>query len=87
MFVVEDEWHAEVQGEFLTYEDAITELRRRAAQPWDEAPNRAPCLSWKTCGRRYEVIQYDTSSDPWREIERHAVLEVGSSGVNWLSTA
>jgi hypothetical protein len=85
MFVIEDESHAEPQGEFATAEEAVAELRRRSLLPWDEAPNVAPCMSWRTCGRRYEVIEYDTSSTPWREIQRQAVLEVSASGAVWLN--
>ena len=86
MFVIEDERHAEGQGEFATFEEAVAELQRRSILPWDEAPNVAPCMSWKTCGRNYEVIEYDTSSTPWREIQRHAVLEISASGTVWLNS-
>ena len=55
MFVIEDEAHAEPQGEFDSLESAIAELRRRADMPWDAAPNLPPCTNWRTCGRRYEV--------------------------------
>jgi hypothetical protein len=87
MFIIEDEFHAESQGEFPTYDAAIAELRRRSTLPWDEEPNVAPCMSWKTCGRRYEVIEYDVSTTPWREVQRLAILEVGASGSIWLSPA
>jgi hypothetical protein len=83
MFVIEDEAHAEPQGEFDTFEDALAELRRRAAIPWDQPPNVAPCASWKTCGRRYEVIEYDTSQTPWRELTRVPVLDVSATGPKW----
>ncbi len=64
MFVIEDEAHAEWFGEFPTLEAATAELRRLKELPWDEAPNVAPCTSWRTCGRTYEVVEYDTSSEP-----------------------
>jgi hypothetical protein len=85
MFVIEDELHAEPQGEFATYDEAVGELRRRARLPWDQEPNAAPCESWRTCGRRYEIIQYDTSSRPWKEIRRSPVLEISAAGVAWLT--
>ena len=85
MFLIEDELHAEPQGEFATYEEAVTELRRRAKLPWDEEPNAAPCKSWKTCGRRYEVVEYDTASRPWKELRRTALLEISATGVVWLT--
>jgi hypothetical protein len=86
MFIIEDELHAEQQeGEFATFDDALSELRRRAKIPWDAAPNQAPCTSWRTCGRRYEVIECDTSQSPWRELQRVVVLEISAEGVHWAA--
>ena len=79
LFVIEDELHSEQHGEFPSFIQAIDELRRRAAIPWNQEPNRAPCTSWKTCGRRYEVIEYDNAE----EVRRVSVLEVFASGVKW----
>ena len=76
MFRLEDELHAEPQGEFETFEDALAELRRRAVIPWNCAPNVAPCASWKACGRHYEVVEYDARKTPWLEVQRVPVLEV-----------
>lgn len=45
MYAIEDEIHAEPHGEFSTRDQAIEELKRRAAIPWNEAPNVAPCMS------------------------------------------
>ena len=43
MFLIEDEAHAEPQrGEFATLAEAINELNRRAAIPWDAEPNPSP---------------------------------------------
>ena len=83
MFVIEDELHAKPQGRFDTFDQAIAELKRRASTPWDQDPNRAPCMSWRTCGRKYQVIEYDDSHSPWKELQRVAVLEVRASGVTW----
>jgi hypothetical protein len=86
MFLIDDELHAERQlGQFDSLEDALNELRRRASIPWNEAPNLAPCQSWKTCGRHYEVIEYDASVQPWKELRRVLVLRVSAKGVEWLS--
>ena len=87
MFVLEDEAHAEQQGQFETFEDALAELRRRANVPWDREPNVAPCTSWRTCGRRYEIIEYDAGATPWRELRRVLVLEVSAAGTNWVDSA
>jgi len=85
MFVIEDEWHAELEeGEYMTLESAIDELRRRSEIPWDEQPNQAPCISWRTCGRSFVVLEYDGSMKPWRELRRHTVLEVTAKGVKWM---
>ena len=84
MFIIEDEWHAEQIGEFNSREEADAELLRLAALPWDEAPNLCPCTSWRTCGRRYRIVQYETSSEPWRSLSDEAVLEVSVMGTTWL---
>ena len=86
MFKIEDEWHAELQdGEFPSLEAAAIELRRLAKLPWDQVPNVAPCKSWKTCGRRYELVEYDTSASPWKQLRRLAALEVDSKGIRWVA--
>ncbi len=85
MFVIEDELHAEPQGEFATFEEALAELRRRAAIPWDQEPNVAPCSSWMTCGRSYDIVEYDPAQQPWRVIQRVPVLEVAADGIKWAS--
>ncbi len=83
MFVIEDEIHAELCGEFETFDSALAELRSRATVPWDSAPNQCPCQSWKTCGREYSIVQYDVSKSPWTVIARSIVLEISSKGVVW----
>jgi hypothetical protein len=83
MFIIEDEIHAEQLGEYASFDQALAELRRRANIPWDQPPNVAPCLSWKTCGRDYIIIDYDDSRLPWEERRRVPVLSVSSSGVKW----
>ena len=83
MFVIEDEIHADWHGQFSCIDDAMAELRRLAQIPWDQAPNSAPCMSWKTCGREYAVIEYDDSQLPWTELRRIPVFEISASGVKW----
>jgi hypothetical protein len=85
VFVIEDEIHAEWQGRYATFEDAIAELRRRSAVPWEQPPNLAPCTSHDTCGRQYVVIEFDVSFSPWKELKRTPVLEISASGVKWSS--
>ena len=86
MFKIEDERHAEPQaGEFATFKAAVAELRRRAQLPWNEAPNVAPCTSWETCGRNYEIGEYDDSKRPWLELARTPALEISRDGAKWLT--
>lgn len=85
MFKIEDERHAEPQeGDYRSIAEAVAELQRRQALPWDKEPNVAPCQQWRTCGRVYEIIEYDTASTPWRELSRVPYLEITAGGVRWL---
>lgn len=84
MFVIEDELHAEPQGEFASLDQAMAELKQWATIPWDQHPNLAPCISWRTCGRSYMVIEYDDSQLPWKELRRISVLEVSAVGIEWV---
>jgi hypothetical protein len=83
MFVIEDEQHAEPQGEYVKLEDAVAELRRRSRIPWDEEPNKAPCMSWRTCRRVYELIEYDDTQAPWKKLRSLFALEISPAGVEW----
>ena len=86
MFVIEDELHAETIGEnYLTLEDAKAELLKLSQTAWDESPNKAPCENWKTCGRKYEIAEYDTATTPWKELRRIPMLQVDAKGVVWNS--
>ena len=86
MYIIEDERHAEPQkGQYQSLAEAVAELQRRASLPWNQEPNVAPCQQWRTCGRTYEIVEYDTSSTPWREMSRVPYLEVTAGGVRWLS--
>jgi hypothetical protein len=82
-FVIEDERHSEPQGEFRSIEDAVAELRERACIPWHQQPNRAPCMSWRTCVRVYDIIEV-AGIHPWHgEIRRVRALQISSAGVKW----
>jgi hypothetical protein len=84
IFMIEDELHAEPKGVYKSLSDAVAELHRLASLPWDEAPNVAPCQQWRTCGRNYEIVEYDTSSSPWTELSRLECLEITAKGIRWL---
>ncbi len=64
---------------------AARELQRLSQLPWDELPNVAPCTGWVTCGRKYEVVEYDTSAQPWHELNRIPALEIDANGVRWVA--
>ena len=83
-FVVEDEMHAEICGEYSSFEDAVTEVRRRADIPWNESPNRCPCTARKTCGRNYEVVEYDATKEPWIRLTSTPMLRLSADEVTWL---
>jgi hypothetical protein len=83
MFIIEDEIHSELMGEFESFEKALLELKRISKTPWDQEPNRAPCTSWKTCGRSYEIIEFDNSKIPWKEIRRSYILEIKQNKIKW----
>lgn len=83
MFIIEDEIHAELCGEFPSFADAMSELQIRSKIEWDQKPNVCPCTNWKNCEREYSIVEYDTSTKPWSELSRTEVLTVSSKGVFW----
>lgn len=84
-FSVEDDLHSDILGEFPSREDALAEIRRRVAQPWDGPDNVAPCQRWRHCGRNYELVVYDESTSEWHELSREAVVKIDAKGVRWQS--
>lgn len=82
-FVVEDRAHADVIGEYAELDEALAELRRRAAIPWNEPPNRTPCSEWATCRREYQVCEVAGTQIIWEELRCYMVLEVSPAGVKW----
>jgi hypothetical protein len=83
MFVVEDELHAEQQGSFPTWIEAIAELERRSKIPWNDPPNLAPCTNWAKCGRSYEVVEYDDNGITMQELSRTRILDIYAAGIHW----
>jgi hypothetical protein len=85
VWIIYDELHAEEIGQFSTRDEALAELQRLAELTWDESPNQAPCTSWKTCGRHYELVEYDVSSTGnWKERHRVPALNVSQDETAWL---
>jgi hypothetical protein len=83
LFVIEDEKHAEPQGEYANLSAAIAELQRRSEIDWQEEPNRAPCMSWETCGRDYVIHEYDNATLPWKLIRSIPAFQISAKGVVW----
>jgi hypothetical protein len=62
---IEDEVHSEQVGPSEDFADALAALRRRAAVPWDTAPNKAPCSSLEDVRRQYHVLEYAADQELW----------------------
>lgn len=86
-FIIEDTDHAEPLSQHGSLAEAWVELRRLSGIPWDQAPNIAPCTDWRSCGRSYEIIEFDTSLDPWREVQRVSGFGIRALGVVWAPDA
>ena len=41
-------------------------------------------MSWQTCGRHYDLVEYDVSTTPWKETSRERILEVSAAEVKWV---
>ena len=83
-FYLEDELHCDQWGPYESWAAAMAELRRFAAIAWDSPPNLAPCQSWRKCGRRYLILEYDTTQDPWQQVQRVHFMDVRADGVHWV---
>jgi hypothetical protein len=83
MFVIEDEIHCDWHGQFARFDEALAELKHRAALPWDQPPNAAPCTSSQTCQRQYVIVEFDDSCSPWKELRRVPALNMSAEGVQW----
>ena len=83
-FVIEDEKHAEPQGTYSSFDEALAELKIRSTLPWDKEPNQCPCINWETCGRDYQILEYDCSTKPYNTlVNTTSVLSVSSKGAIW----
>lgn len=83
-FSLFDEIHCEHVDSYPNFADALAEVARRCELPWDASPNRAPCRSWKTCGRKYQIREYasKTSSTLLGSCD---ICDVNSTGIAWHS--
>ncbi|MCC7502930.1 MAG: hypothetical protein IT229_10400 [Flavobacteriales bacterium] len=83
LFIIEDEFHAQQLARHMDKASALVDIKEWSTKPWDEAPNRCPCTSWRTCGRDYVIVEYNTAGRPWIEIARHHVLSISAKGSIW----
>ncbi|MCA9124745.1 MAG: hypothetical protein H6822_01855 [Planctomycetaceae bacterium] len=82
-FDVFDERHCESCCTLESFAEALAEIERRCSIPWDEPPNRAPCKSWMSCGRKYEIREYASPSSA--ELLRVTkVCDIDATGIQWL---
>lgn len=82
-FRIEDEIHADGFREFESFQGALNEVQRLAALPWDSEPVVAPCSSWRTCGRDFEIVEFHKTSPYPTEIARTPIAELRASGLKW----
>ncbi len=83
-FSIEDEVHAEWQGDFGSFQDALDELKKRSMIPWDQEPNKCPCIGWKDCERIYTITEFVIGDETYTPQGEAEVLSVSSKGVVWL---
>jgi hypothetical protein len=84
IYAIEDERHDERIGEYSNLPAAVAELERLKDVAWDVSPNRSPCENWRKCGRLYEIVEYDLSETPRKQMRRIPALEVSRTAVQWL---
>ena len=44
-------------------------------------------MSWETCGRNYEIVEYEDSATPWAVVRRIPGLVIDSTGLVWGAEA
>ena len=84
-FVIEDAIHLDWHESFASLDAALERVRRLARTPWSKPPNRAPCIGWETCGREWEILDYDVSETPWQLRARIPALAISRDGATWHS--
>lgn len=82
-YVLEDDLHAETLAESPDKEAALAEAYRRAALPWDDPVNKAPCVNWRHCGRHLMLATYDRARRSPDELSREPVVRIDAAGVHW----
>jgi hypothetical protein len=83
IYQIEDTNHAEIIGTFDTFENALTELTNIYNIPWNTSPNICPCLNFETCGRDYEIYEYDNSTMPWKYLNSIFICSIYKDKYKW----
>jgi len=81
-FVIAEDMHAEIDGDFGTFDEALDELRLRVRGSFDEEPLLPPCTGRRECKRDYHVREYN-NDDPTKLVSEVAVVMVTAEGVTW----
>jgi hypothetical protein len=84
-FAINDSIHLDQEGTYRSIDAALARLRQLARQPWDAAPNRAPCSSWESCGRDWEILEYEVETIPWQLRETIPAVSISRDAVTWHS--
>ncbi|MBK9585399.1 MAG: hypothetical protein KA099_08875 [Alphaproteobacteria bacterium] len=84
-FVIEDRAHGNCKS-YPTFDEALAELLSRSKINWDEEPNKCPCKSWRTCERRYHILEMDDSVKPPRLISDMKIFTISFRGIQWHTT-
>jgi hypothetical protein len=56
-YIIENTSHAEQQGEYESFNDALNELKKRSNIAWDKEPNACPCVSSSACSSVVEIMK------------------------------
>lgn len=83
-YVIDDDLHYDLHIRFERFDDAVTEIRRRMALPWDDEENQASCIDWETCERQYWIFEYDDSSGTGYEVRKLHVATISAEGAVWV---
>lgn len=77
-YVSDDDLHCDLYIRFTQFDEAIAEIRRRVALPWDHEDNQASCIGWETCERQYWTFEYGASE---HEVRKLHVATISAGGV------
>lgn len=86
VYLIEDDFHAEVHAEFDSMQSAMDELHRMSEVPFGRAPNMPPCGN-SGCHRDWHVIEYNAGTEPWSEAKSLRIAESSDSGWRWVKQA